>query len=147
MRMKFTIEVTPEDNPNTYGECLRSRFFDETPEPIEVCKEYHKVGCYSSFTWQKDVIPLPQVPVEDEHNHLEGVEPEELCWACSNYYGFWTRGKLDLPEGSVECRYYWDGDGTLEFIFEDGSRLINNDCKKDHEWHFYASGEGPPSWD
>ena len=31
----------------------------------------------------------------------------------------------------------WDGDGTLEFHFTDGSRLVNDDCKKDYTWEYY----------
>lgn len=106
--MKFTIEISPEKNPDAVGEYLRSTFFDEGKN--------QGLGCYSAFGWDIKVKVLPA---------LMGREDESEIWTC---------GELEVPEGKIECRYYWDGDGTLVFIFPDGSRLTNNDCKKCHDW-------------
>ena len=41
--MKFTIEITPEDNPDAVGELLRSKFFTGGPGDV---------GCYTHFDWE-----------------------------------------------------------------------------------------------
>jgi hypothetical protein len=41
-------------------------------------------------------------------------------------------------------KYYWDGDGQLEFHFPDGSILMNTDCKKDYRWEYYE--QKPIDW-
>ncbi len=107
--MEFTITINSADDPDAVGELLRGRFFN-TP--------HDGVGCYSHFDWAESVEGLPSEPVECDPLYDDG---DGLAW---------TRGIMD----GIECRWYWDGDGTLEFVFPDGSFLSNDDCKKDHFW-------------
>ena len=112
--MKFTIELDHEKNPDAVGEFLRTQFFAE------------ERGCYSCFDWAEGVEPLPEKVVCSEID--EEIPYEDLKW---------TRGKKKFGEDYIECRYFWEGDGTLAFLFPDGSCIMNDDCKKDHEWNFY----------
>lgn len=114
-RLAVTLVVDPEENPDAVGECLRSVFFDEE-------KGKHK-GCYSTFDWAPGVEPLEPVMV-DQEDWLG--EDEDLKW---------TRGRKD----GFECRYFWDGDGTLAFRLPNGQWLVNSDCKKSYGWELKAS--------
>lgn len=108
--MKFHLEVDTEvDDPNLVGEALRQRFWDRAKG----------FGCYENFEWASGIDPLPDV-------NLGWVEQE---WACE--YTWHRAYSSDLD---VMCNYYWDGDGYLEFVFPDGTALVNGDCKKDHGW-------------
>ncbi len=111
--MKFVVEIEPAKDPDAVGEYLRSMFFQQ---------EDGLIGCYSSFVWDPNVRHLKPLIVD-----------------CSDSC-LWARGERAFLEGDsarfVECRYYWDGDGTLVFLFLDGTELVNHDCKKDHGWIF-----------
>lgn len=126
MGFKMTITVDVDSCPDAIGEALRSKFFAEEIIPVsprmrEVgCQPHRTRGCYNTFDWQKDVKALPPLPVcPDEEGEAEAFP--ELNW---------TRGEKE----GIECRYFWDGDGTLAFKLPDGSWLVNYDCKKDHGW-------------
>lgn len=122
--MKFTIEITAEENPDAVGELLRSKFFKIGPG---------EVGCYSVFEWQDDVQPLPSVPVA-QHNHDPKIEADDFCEACDCDNGRYTRGK----KAGIECRWFWDGDGFLAFKLPGSDEwLFNSDCKKSHGWDLH----------
>lgn len=129
--MKFAVEIDPDLNPDAVGEFLRSSFFNEKnverkfPGRTSVWHP-REVGCYQTFEWQKDVVPLEQVEVDPEEKY-------------SSFKLFWTRGKKTFADKTVECRYYWDGDGVLVFELPDGKCLANHDCKKDHGWKLVDS--------
>lgn len=111
--MKWTVTVTIDterDSPNVIGEFLRGKFWDQSPN-----KHYPhgRTGCYSSFDYNADVEPLWLEKEEDGWNYIE--------WNCARW-------------DDVKCRWYWDGDGTIEFLFPDGTVLENTDCKKDYGW-------------
>ena len=111
--MKFTMEIDSERNPNAVGEYLRSDFFRQ-----DGAGEF---GCYTTFEWREDVDVIPPLDFPCE----EDCCPEET----------WTRGQ----KNGIECRWYWDGDGTLAFRLPDGTWLVNRDCKKDHRWEIVNS--------
>lgn len=131
--MKFTLEIDPELNPDAVGEYLRSSFFDE--KIIE--KKWYgrsnyipairETGCYTTFAWQKDVEELPETCI---HSASDLEEYPEFA------NDKWTRGQKLFHGKYVECRYHWDGDGTLQFVLPSGSILTNDDCKKDHGWDY-----------
>ncbi len=106
--MKFTITVNPEESPNQVGEILRAAFFDQSDG---------KFGCYSTFDYNKHVLPIPHEI--DAYDH-------QTMWHCA---------ERKLQDITIKMRYFWDGDGTLEFQLPDGY-LINNDCKKDYCWEW-----------
>lgn len=93
-------------DPNVIGEILRDKFFKQD-------RENGKLGCYSTFELREDVKQLP-----DENNYDEGINV--------------TVSKLD----DVIMKYYWCGDGTLQFFFDDGQILSNYDAKKTYNWGF-----------
>jgi len=129
MGFKMTIEVDVDNNPDAVGECLRSAFFDEKVinRHAEGHEEYREVGCYETFDWNDGVIPFPPTPVL-----VQSGEPDLM----------WTRAKLRrLIFGQIECRYVWDGDGTLAFHLPDGRWLVNTDCKKSYGWALVDSEE------
>lgn len=146
--MKFTIAVTPEESPDAVGELLRSVFFDEKMVGSRFGGNLRETGCYTTFDWRKDVEELPPLVVRGE---MGGKAPSHALK--------WTRGKKKFCTGQslsrlnpkedsvlyeeVECRWFWDGDGTLVFLFPDGSCLVNEDCKKDHGWEYL---EEPPEY-
>jgi hypothetical protein len=137
--MKFTIEIDPEVNPDAVGEYLRSAFFNEMVTQKIGDHEYKETGCYSTFEWQEDVENLDPIQILDE---VDGDSAPQPLFT-------WTRGKKLVgpvsPETNlcveIECRWYWDGDGTLVFILPDGQYLVNTDCKKDHGWYLTEDPE------
>jgi len=136
--MKFTIEIDPEVNPDAVGEYLRSAFFDEQVTQKIGDHEYKETGCYSTFEWQEDVEKLDPIQVCMEDS-VEGAPAEDGPFPLFT----WTRGKKLVgpvyPVSNkcveIECRWFWDGDGTLVFVLPDGQYLANTDCKKDHGWY------------
>ncbi len=164
--MKFTIEIDPEVNPDAVGEYLRSTFFDEKeyslgPEEGYSEETFREMGCYSAFDWAEGVEPLEEI-LQEESTCKEcrgagivaaggGTPSYDYVCTCTEKE-CWTRGKK-IVDGStaadrvsgrsceIECRYYWDGDGTLIFILPGGKYLINTDCKKDHDWRCVDSPE------
>ncbi len=157
--MKFTIEIDPEINPDAVGEYLRSTFFDEKVIFEGSPYAHRETGCYSAFDWQSDVETLEEIRVED--TTCEGCQRPDasadpqggmhsMDYVCSCTYAVcWTRGKKLVKAAStpsslcveIECRYYWDGDGTLVFILPGGKYLVNADCKKDHDWYLTEDPE------
>jgi hypothetical protein len=106
----FTMSIDIENNPDAVGEFLRNEFFDQSKG---------ERGCYSTFEIRPDVIKLKDEPVED----------------CGDEFTYQVYKKI-VQERNVLMKYYWDGDGTLEFHFTDRSMLINTDCKKDYTWDY-----------
>ena len=110
--MKFTIEIDTEcDPPCVIGEALRGIFFDQHSG------EY---GGYTTFEYNAGIEKLP----DEDSFYRTGWNNEEkvdFTWCRAQWNG-------------IICRYYWDGDGTLEFIFPDRRTLENTDCKKDYKW-------------
>ena len=120
--MKFVMTIDCKEDPDAVGEFLRRNFFAE------------KIGCYNCFDWEINVRSLEPRPV--------------ILGACvDDQHEFeWTRGERSFLDGIdaayfVECRYYWDGDGHLEFIFPDGARLVNTDCKHYRGWGLIPADE------
>lgn len=123
--MKVTIET---EDPNIIGEVLRAKFFKPGG-----------LGCYEIFNLQDDVKVLPDEPQEwfdfnfDPPKMVsDRPEPE--------YPEFYTVAIKD----DVKMRYYWDGDGYLEFILPDGSVIYNSDCKKTWGWRRESIQERSP---
>lgn len=127
--MKFTMEIDSELNPDAVGEFLRSSFFDEKDREAE-WGGYRDTGCYTTFDWREDVEELPQERVWSDQKLLADVGSEALIADCDRQL-MWIRGR----KNQIECRWYWDGDGTLAFHLPDGKWLVNHDCKKDHDWN------------
>ena len=100
-----------EEYPDTAGEYLRSVFFDQGP-----LNNRTALGCYSTFELRHGIETLPDEPVHTGYNF-------DLNWRC-----------FRDPVTGVKMRYYWDGDGVLQFTFPDGLVLYNNDCKKTYCW-------------
>lgn len=107
MKFTTTIEIdTDKDSPNIIGEFLRGRFWP--PQ-----KEYD-FGCYSTFEYGSGVKELPSRPVEVD---------DIFEWKRAEWEG-------------IICEWYWDGDGVLRFILPSGAKVINTDCKKEHNWEW-----------
>lgn len=101
------------NDPDAVGEFLRDQFFVQWENG-----KRKGTGCYSTFELQPDVTVLPKEPVDDDPDMYYDV-------ALKNVQG-----------EQIKMRYYWDGDGLLQFIFEDGVVLENDDCKKDYGWEW-----------
>ena len=117
--MKFTVVIDAQNNPNEVGELLRGLFFKQNREKGEL-------GCYSSFDLQDGVEELPKTLVDEEE--------EDDQWKL-----YWSNFQKTIEGKTIKMSYYWDGDGELVFFFEDGSALVNSDCKKDYYWEYYKS--------
>ena len=103
-----------EEYPDTAGEYLRSVFFDQGP-----LNNHTALGCYSTFVLRPSIEELPDEPLSERCR-----DPDyPMSWTCARD-----------PETRVVMRYYWDGDGVLQFTFPDGLVLYNNDCKKTYCW-------------
>ena len=113
--MKVQYEVTPEENPNVVGEYLRDQFFNQSKG---------KRGCYSTFESNENVVELDKESIDEDYDNL------------NIYYHVFSK---EIDNEKIIMKYYWDGDGTLEFHFEDGTQIFNNDCKKDYCWEFLDS--------
>jgi len=77
-------------------------------------------GCYVSFKLRDNVKELPSKIIDGINFH----------YACAEFDG-----------KEITMEYWWDGDGSLSFIFEDGCAIQNNDCKKTYNWKFYSKEE------
>jgi len=75
-------------------------------------------GCYDTFDVRDDVTELP---VEYDYDER------------------WYVYEKDVNGTHVIMKWYWDGDGTLEFYFDDGTDITNDDCKKSHTWSWNSS--------
>jgi hypothetical protein len=130
-QIKFTVQIDPEEQPDAVGEHLRREFFQHDAPGT--------VGCCDTFDWKHGVKELPDEQIA-AHNHAPEEETDALCDGCL-YKGLqWKRGEkailLDTGWNAaiIECRYWWDGDGTLAFRLPNGMWLINEDCKKRSGW-------------
>ena len=95
------------------GEFLRSKFFNQT----------NGLGCYSSFILNENVVELPD---EDFNGLLWSENPKGMKGEDIYHCAVWN---------GIKMRYYWDGDGYLEFIIDDNTRIYNDDCKKTDRWY------------
>lgn len=110
----MTNLVIPQDShPNAIGEYLRDIFFDQSSGGY---------GAYTTFDVREGVTNLPSEPVM-YFDGTEEIQDEDHAWTVYEYDG-------------IRMRYYWDGDGTLEFHLPDGRILFNDDCKKSHNWEW-----------
>ena len=117
----FKLEVDVHSLPaDVVGEMCRALFWPP--------KKEFDFGCYSNFEYGEDVVAFPTV-LESAETDLKDNED-----FGSMHDIVWNRAKW---KGLIECRWFWDGDGTLIFIFPDGSSLENSDCKKDYGWYFH----------
>jgi len=117
--MKLSLDteqlIKTERSLNLIGEFLRGLFFDQSEG------EY---GCYSTFKVNEGVVEYPDIPVLD--NLPLVMKRYKLSHGNEN-------GLFNVTN-SIEMRYYWDGDGYLEFRLPDSAIISNNDCKKDYNW-------------
>lgn len=125
MKIEINSE-TARQNPNLIGELLRDKFFAQ-----DRIGPNYSFGCYSTFEYRKGVEilsqePVPEYRLDEEDNEAAKLFSDEKC----DY--FYNVAKLE----EITCKWYWDGDGTLLFVFPDGSTLENSDCKKDYNWNF-----------
>ena len=122
--MKFTIEVDPfTESPNSLGEFLRNRYFDQNPDGSG---DDWSFGCYNTFDLREGLVK----------EHISKGD----CWKLLGWeeddvtptgYSFIERG------GIVDMVYAWDGDGMIVFRISDGlltRTIINTDCKKNYNW-------------
>jgi len=122
MIINITINLDDLENEDSYlhnclGETLRDQFFDQSKG----------LGCYSSFDVKSDVIELESEP----------LDPNDI----SEYALYWKRYSKVFNDQSIEMRYYWDGDGVLEFILPNGVILSNGDCKKTYRWKTFNQND------
>jgi hypothetical protein len=121
--MKITIEFDSKTEPCAVGEYLREQFFNQR----------EGLGCYETFTLNSGVLPLPKQPVPS----WASGELDDPILGYDADMGEFTRAELN----GVIMEHYWDGDGFLAFILDDGSYLVNSDCKKRYRWESYESKE------
>lgn len=130
-----TVELTTEKDPNKFGEALRDYCF------IGNCMQ---TGCYSTFDLIKGFEEVKSGYIYEEV--FQEIAPEfkdslkvyiyelkeEECYM--EYYDGENiiRTKFEEPF-IIILAYYWDGDGTLYFRWNNRS-VINFDCKKDYVW-------------
>ena len=104
--------------PNSIGEYLRDQFFNQ---------DNGELGCYSTFDIRNDVFQLPDEREDINDSEIDEFEFQEV-YKCF---------EKNVDGNHVVMRYCWDeGDGTLEFVFDNGDGLINTDCKKIHDWEY-----------
>ena len=112
----FNFKVTHKvatQNPNALGELLRNEFFNQ---------DNGDLGCYSTFDLREDVTGIEEREITEE----AGAEWE--------FKEIWTIAHKIIDGKIVTMRYYWDGDGYLDFTFPGGFVLLNRDCKKTYNW-------------
>jgi hypothetical protein len=110
--------VSPEEFPDFIGEFLRDSFFDQSKGK----------GCYETFDLKEDVENLPDESID--------TSDWDSNWIDNNIEYVYRCAKKVIDDKVVIMKYYWDGDGVLEFHFEDGSILENNDCKCSYDWEY-----------
>jgi len=114
MSLKILVEIdTERDDAVTVGEVLRGKFWDQSTGML---------GCYSTFTYNKDVTVLPDRV--EKYPEDPNYGSQDITWHRAEWNG-------------VVCEWYWDGDGTVRFILPaEGLALINSDCKKPSYWEW-----------
>lgn len=123
-KMNIVIEFDSNAQPNVVGEYFRSKFFNETDG----------MGCYETFVLNSNVVTLPKEPVPSWEISDESDDPFIVY---DREIGEFTRAELE----GITMEYYWDGDGFLAFVLDDGSYLVNSDCKKQYTWKSFESKE------
>jgi hypothetical protein len=117
----FILSINPKDNPNEIGELLRGEFFNQKD---------NKLGCYETFEIKENVKQLEDEEIRDN-------DEEYLEFGGSDYVITYKVFSKEINGEEVIMKYFWDGDGVLEFHFKDGTFLSNDDCKKTHDWEYY----------
>ena len=120
------LNINPKTNPDILGETLRDEFFKQELKHTRH-GDYRQLGCYDTFELKDDVTPLPDELLDEEY-------PED---------GIYHVFKKTIDGQEIIMKYFWDGDGELEFFFK-GGMISNDDCKKTYGWTFYD--EKPISW-
>jgi hypothetical protein len=120
------LNLNPKTNPDLLGETLRDEFFKQELKHTRY-GDYRQLGCYDTFELKDDVTPLPDELLDEEY-------PED-----GSYHVF----KKMVDGQEIIMKYFWDGDGELEFFFK-GGMISNDDCKKTYGWTFYD--EKPIDW-
>lgn len=115
--MKLKLEVEPKSHPNQVGELLRNEFFAG------------KLSAYNCFEWSSAVSKLADEAVEDDYG---------MDYKCA---------EKEINGVKVKCRWFADGDTTLQFVFSDGSVLENDDAKKVYCWRFWTKAEYEARWE
>ena len=72
-------------------------------------------GCYSNFVYGPEVVEL------EPESEIDTGDYDPIQWNRAVYKG-------------ILCRWYWDGDGILEFHLPTGRKIVNYDCKKSYRW-------------
>lgn len=121
---------------NVVGEMLRETVFGS-----------EDFGCYTTFDVKVDARLWDDLETiaywRDRLNWLgeDPLDPDFERFCVSEYASMVKAGQgLNFEVGTltVDCAWYWDGDGVLTFdIISQGKtvrRLHNTDCKKDYRW-------------
>lgn len=127
---KARLSDVKDDNPDSYGEMLRTHFF--------VGKGF---GCYSTFEVRTEFQTV------DKDSALGKAALKCLFSDCHWYNEPETdEYKQEIARAHVLSTpthivaWWWDGDGTLVVGDIDNGRIsraaINDDCKKDRYWKF-----------
>jgi hypothetical protein len=120
----FLIKV---NDPNVLGEYFRELFFKQD----RTHSTKPTLGCYNTFDLKNNVQPL-----DDEL--LDPQYPQDGKYSVYSTL-FYSPGHNRSIK--VIMKYYWGGDGTLEFHFKDINAecyLLNTDCKKTNVWEWQS---------
>lgn len=99
---------------NALGEILRAIFFDQSKG----------FGCYGSFDLNEGIETLEPITTKEDE------DTDSITYTCARWNG-------------IVMRYYWDGDGYLEFNLNlgDDGKIFNDDCKKDYGWKYVSKNK------
>jgi len=114
-----TFEISPD---------FKQIFFDKEK------KQTHKknIKRMARFIALQEDIPFEDyVEFNSENNY------EDICYVFKEYLTLLFSNRFYYSEKyKLYMSYFWDGDGILVFIDENGI-FLNTDCKKDYNWEFY----------
>ena len=120
--IQVPVPVVGSD-PNVLGETLRDLTF------------VGGYGCYESFDVRADAVELPHE--EAEQFFWPGNGEDDNWWgdvATDQHFGY----RYEHQGLTIECFWYWDGDGDLAFRVSKDGRVLraieNTDCKKGYRW-------------
>lgn len=122
--MELTINAETVD-PDTLGEAYLSIF-----------SKNERWGYYTHDF--DEALGAVEMPVDAESDLLYAT----ICAGCYAKDEIGRIGKWRINSLKVCVYLYWDGDGTIVIVHDDGEILENTDCKKSYGWEFVT----PDHW-
>ena len=126
--MRYSDSIMRSNNPNVFGEHIRSLAFEQ--------KDEYDLGCYSTFELGIGFNDID--PTSDFGKKVLDVLLNSYCGnvvPTQKDIDFVLKSGRMATDGALVVAWYWADNGTL-LVGCRGRYVINDDCKQDHKWRW-----------